>query len=514
MWILLRVAIVLIAVLDRIFGFRFKRLEFQTLQNGLEASITKKQKNNGAVIHVRTQQKIFFRLVPENVFLRTCKKLGLGQELQLGDPSFDDHFYIAADHPSFVQKLKSTPEFIAVIKKLGSLGFQRIENKGDGLLTFTTINTIDTIAPELLSDLILVKQQYESINLSWGDTDPFDGAILLLELFVLAMSAFSFGAIAESYFGGDTQTLHYWKLLQVGLALGVVAVMLWFALYVLLLRKSSRAPLMLFESLVGLILSLGIGLPRLVLDLNMALDSSTPKIILAGIDKKYSKTSGSGRSRRTHYYLDINPNPNSYIARERITLTWWSYNRFTEGQGIALTVRDGFFNAAYIQEMNPEVYPSVLQKNSSTDNSWDDSSGASIDSKLLSLALWKATPTGSSIESPVNKQEKYGNGQLRQIEPYVNGIKQGVAKYWHQNGKIYSEIPWKDNEKHGRFKLYREDGTLEQALSYKNGSPHGLLRWFDVSGKQTHIALYDEGKVIKVNPKLLSEIIKKNPAEF
>ena len=104
-----------------------------------------------------------------------------------------------------------------------------------------------------------------------------------------------------------------------------------------------------------------------------------------------------------------------------------------------------------------------------------------------------------SVSSSVLGQEIYKeywpSGHIKSEEPIVDGKRDGLASYYHDNGQMYGQIPWVNGEREGQFRLYRADGTLEQELSYKAGQTNGVCRWFDEQGRLKEEAPYVNGRI-------------------
>lgn len=111
-----------------------------------------------------------------------------------------------------------------------------------------------------------------------------------------------------------------------------------------------------------------------------------------------------------------------------------------------------------------------------------------------------ANDVGTQTGTPEIKKEFWPNGQLKQEEPFINGLRDGLANYYHDNGKPYGSIPWKNGQKHGRFKLFRADGTPDQELSYINGQLHGTSYWYNPDGSIRQTAYYQLGQISSSPP--------------
>lgn len=70
-----------------------------------------------------------------------------------------------------------------------------------------------------------------------------------------------------------------------------------------------------------------------------------------------------------------------------------------------------------------------------------------------------------------NKIEKiyYKNNIIKSEVPYLNGRKNGRAKYFSIKGILTCEVDYCDDKKHGYVRTYYEDGCIESEETYING---------------------------------------------
>lgn len=74
-------------------------------------------------------------------------------------------------------------------------------------------------------------------------------------------------------------------------------------------------------------------------------------------------------------------------------------------------------------------------------------------------------------------------GVLVADENYVNGIAEGLWKTYYQNGALLEEITYKNGEKEGPWKQYFFDGPLKLSARYKQGKLEGLATFYYASGR-------------------------------
>ncbi len=90
--------------------------------------------------------------------------------------------------------------------------------------------------------------------------------------------------------------------------------------------------------------------------------------------------------------------------------------------------------------------------------------------------------------------KKYKNGRKRTEGNYKNGMRQGLATWWHDNGKKEAERNWKDDKQHGVFTLwYHDNGQKMSEVNYKDGNKHGVFTLWHYSGKKKSEECYQNG---------------------
>ena len=90
-------------------------------------------------------------------------------------------------------------------------------------------------------------------------------------------------------------------------------------------------------------------------------------------------------------------------------------------------------------------------------------------------------------------ENKGKNGHLKQIWNWKNGYKDGVQKYWFENGQLFYEGMFVDGRKEGKWIWWYEDGTKEMEKVHKKGKPDGLWRWWNESGELMKSGTYVNG---------------------
>lgn len=80
---------------------------------------------------------------------------------------------------------------------------------------------------------------------------------------------------------------------------------------------------------------------------------------------------------------------------------------------------------------------------------------------------------------------------------YVKGELEGIAVYYHPNGKPWKFVPYHKNQIEGTLEVFQEDGLLLQKLEYVNGLKHGpSFRYWDGEKISTE-EMYSEGLLLQ-----------------
>jgi hypothetical protein len=510
MWILLRLSIVVFALLYRFWDFRNRTFRFTKEYLGsLEVRVRTSSNRFRTVFttkylvtteyRITTASKIYFRLRGESKWTRFCKRIGLGIEFQVGDPEFDEVFYVASDHPAFLYTLRDDPALRTRLLELWKMGFTEIMSTGTGDLRLKRTDGL-VLEPELGDRLLKVRDAVEKIRFNPRLIDRWFIPVLIFETVVWVVGAYGFGSLIHLKLDSGQSVIHPEKIWALGSTVALLVLATWMFVVGFLFRRSSRAPMFVVDLFFYMFVSVVFAGSQGVSDMNRILDRSKTESYQALILKRYSRSVGSGKYRSTSHYLVLRFDRNPESIPEKLEVSAWDIYKLTEGQGVELRVRKGGLGFAYIDDLisiPPPEFPA--------DPAEPQAPVLSAD-QIKSLVAWSAPqppPFGEGVKAWA--EEKYPSGVYRQMEPLVNGVREGLARYWHENGQLYSEIPWVSDQKHGCFILYRPDATVEQVLSYQNGKSHGLLTWHDAAGVTNRRALYQDGVPVEASEAILKE---------
>ncbi len=507
MWILFRLVMTVITVGYRFYGMGFLRSGFQSYPGDLSIKVVNKPPSkNGqrkSVVFLRVRSGVFFRLVKENIWLSYLKAAGFDREVQVGVKEFDEVFYIATENAGIIQKLRVDAGFRDVLLKLNAAGYEKIIVDGFGHVKLEKPSDHTYETDEFFAQLSSLKRGVESIERSSFLAEPFVLKVLILELICFAISGYALASYISLKIEGGQIHLDLRDLITKGLLMGLVLIATWYFFVWLFLRRSSRLPLILYDFSIPVCLTALVSGFQLFSDLNRSLDVTPISVVQAVLVEKYSEVVGSGRSRRTVYYLHIRFKDNMGLIPSRLDVSSWTYNDLTEGEGVEFRVRQGYFQSPYIEDIKPVPLSWKISSN--------NGDFSALDMNLAQkLAKWKPSQDSQEVVNGVVRWStvKYRSGKLRQKEPLINGRKNGLAYYWFENGKEYAVIPWYEDQKHGRYRTHTSDGVLEQSLSFRYDKPHGLLSWYGKDGKVSTRALYDNGVHVQADQSVLDTLAR------
>ena len=87
----------------------------------------------------------------------------------------------------------------------------------------------------------------------------------------------------------------------------------------------------------------------------------------------------------------------------------------------------------------------------------------------------------------------FKNGQLYQIDNYIDGIK-GSWEQYYDNGQLESKGSFnKNGYPDGLLEFYYKNGQLENKGSWKDGYPDGLQEYFNKNGSLKKTETYIDG---------------------
>lgn len=506
MLLIIRLALFVLGFLFR-FAPNFGKPEPRTTGKGNKYGYFHHKSKNGTVteteIWIPVAQGLRFRLRDETSWTHFCATIGFGSEFKVGatpDHEFDRRFYVASDQPVFLSGLKVDLELQRTFSRLRDLGFHSFASDGSGHLKlkmtghFVRFETLESDLDYLAEKLNLASSVPHGI-------DTHFVKLMLFEAVLYGLVGYAFGGYITMIWDSGLVHLDSWQVAMVGILFGVLFIFVWLILIFVLMRRSAYAPLLVTDFVFfGFLIVVSAG-PMFASDLNRQLDTSPTTTYRAGIYNVYSRTTGSGKHRRTRHYLSLKylANPLGLPTELQVTDRY----RFSPNQGLEVEIREGYLGMKYIARLNSTTFPAELSPAGSL------SEVSAVEKRLIvteaiqqNLAWREKVGERPRLPNSEVVEQKYRDGQLKSQELHVGGKRQGISTYYHPNGRLYAAIVWINDARHGSFKVFRDDGSLEQWTSYKDGKPHGMFAWFSANGTKeqpSHLAIYKDGEVIDGN---------------
>jgi hypothetical protein len=245
---------------------------FEKIERGKHGSIL------GFKIAMPRSSPTWVRFHTESVFDRMFKRLGMANEVQTGDPSFDDRIYITCDHPFVATMLKDTPSLRTAITKAFDAGFTRLWFDGNFVWLERSANYSPTPSDiERLADVRAASAGFEG-DLPSRLADPFVWKAFLVESIVWGIFGYAIGAFLTAAF--NEEDFHVWpsQVVKTGFVVAAASFGILVAVIALWMRGSSRGHRVIVEGA----LLLAVGLPttaiQLVGDTNRAFDSAPSQV--------------------------------------------------------------------------------------------------------------------------------------------------------------------------------------------------------------------------------------------
>ncbi len=89
-----------------------------------------------------------------------------------------------------------------------------------------------------------------------------------------------------------------------------------------------------------------------------------------------------------------------------------------------------------------------------------------------------------------------------------NGILNGVAIIYHDNGKIYTKSDYINGKLHGKEKTYYPNGKLNRVTSYSHGVKYGTILWYFENGAlKSEAKVKDEDIIERTSYNTIGEIV-------
>ncbi len=100
-------------------------------------------------------------------------------------------------------------------------------------------------------------------------------------------------------------------------------------------------------------------------------------------------------------------------------------------------------------------------------------------------------------ENMVKLEMFYENGDQKNIIRFKKGVKHGLSKSWHKNGKVWAETNYIDGKKQGESFTTFPNGQIKYEGKYKN--TRRVEKWimYNKNGDTIKVEIYDKDGRLK-----------------
>lgn len=87
----------------------------------------------------------------------------------------------------------------------------------------------------------------------------------------------------------------------------------------------------------------------------------------------------------------------------------------------------------------------------------------------------------------------YENGKIKSAIPYLNGVREGEAIFYAEDGIIIEERNYLNDKVEGLVKVYYPNGNMQEVYNIENGKRYGPATYFDSTGNHVEDVVFIEG---------------------
>ena len=362
MWIVARLVIFIGSFLIRYLDMFRLSIKFdEKTSSGIEfGDITSKHKGNIVAYYVGVPLTVdvVFKIAAEKDFNRILKRWGLSSEIQTGDVSFDDQYYIGSDHLYFNRALCADKQIRHFIHEIMSKypTIQEIVCDGHKIYIKSKAKAIEPNLEvvELLHKLAEKIKPVSQVSKFQSYKDPYVFKLLIFESISFALLFYAFESFFEIMVVDHYALEAGYEIYIPGAVFGLVVVTLLVLAFIKLFRESARSHYILSINIIIILCSSPFWGTKTFIDLNKYLDKSTVVEKRIVIDRKEVKTHRSRRGGTTYtyywYYRAADADKQS-MART-MSLSGDLFGLANEGDLVVIKTRNGAFNYPYRLSMN------------------------------------------------------------------------------------------------------------------------------------------------------------------
>lgn len=356
MWIILRIVAALLGGLYRWAAAFSSDKPSQQIGN-IEYSETRRKNKRGDTtyhrIGVRLTGNVIFAMTKESLWDGFYKQIGFSREFQTGNREFDEHIYIASDHPEFCEALRDNAALRTLVRDLLTNGFEKIWS--DGRMLYAAANeSIEPGAWVPRLDRIRGELAGAAASIPGRFGDPFVWRALMVESVVWGMAGYAAVAVVDYWFHRHDQYLDRIRLITYGAVCAGIAGFGLLALIVLFLKRSSRSHRILLESGVLLALATPVLGVQLVADIDRAGVESSSIVVRSHVTNHWREEHRSRKKRRRwySYHMRVSHVAGAVPISGEIEVTSEVFRTLADGAEIPIEIGRGRLGLHWYQSIN------------------------------------------------------------------------------------------------------------------------------------------------------------------
>ncbi|MEN0038927.1 MAG: hypothetical protein AAGC78_17750 [Cellvibrio sp.] len=320
-----------------------------------------KNKLTWVYLGVTCHPKANFTLKRQSRLDSFFKRIGVANEFETGDASFDDLIYLVSDSKTLHYALANSSEFRSAAKKLMNYGIaSQLEGReihcrnGRLWATFKTGSNynegnISQVAKTLVAAFDALSNSVQEVaevsGSRWKDPFVIKAAVLLAISSGIAINGVI--QVFRVQFGRLPFTVDYSLIVYDALIYSLIAAFIFALISLYWLGRSARAHIVLIELVTIGAFGIFLSFATEMRDINIEMDSVVPEVFEASVTRKYTS---KGRRSGTKYYVVVK-NWNCDCGNYSIRVPEFIYRGVSAQSRVQLLQHKGYLGYPWISDV-------------------------------------------------------------------------------------------------------------------------------------------------------------------
>lgn len=362
MWFLFGFLTISICICAEFWRRHLSRWSPENISSGLQYKHYRhKSKTTWLYLGIACHKHASFSLKRQSWLDNFFKRMGVSNEFETGDSSFDDLVYLVSDNKTLHHALANSSAFRSAVKKIMDFGIaSQLEAReiccrnGRLWVEFKTGSSykeekISDVAKALIKEfetLVNSVQEVAAVSGSrWSDPFVIKAALLLAISSGLAIN----GGIQffRIQFGKLPFTLDYSLIVEDAFVYSLVFILVFMVVALYWLGRSARTHIVLIELMTIGALGIFLSIATEMRDINIEMDAASPQVFETLVERKYT-TKGRRSARKYHVVVkDWRCDCGNY----RIRVPKFIYNGVSEQGRVQLLQHSGYLGYPWISQV-------------------------------------------------------------------------------------------------------------------------------------------------------------------